>query len=149
MLAKKSVLPLLLLLAACGSNSPKRTEPSESLLSSISQAAGESTSEEAVEAELSEAEREALESLGYLNDTEEIAPPAGDEMLQSKLASLQDRIAKANKRSAEISAQMAELDSSELIGPTGVALKAELEDLLNRINGLKGQVAELAGGAGS
>ena len=90
-----------------------------------------------------------LESLGYLNDTGEIAPPAGDEMLQSKLASLQDRIAKANKRSAEISAQMAELDSSELIGPTGDALKAELEDLLNRINGLKGQVAELAGGAGS
>lgn len=148
MLAKKSVLPLLLLLAACGSNSPKRTEPSESLLSSISQAAGESTSE-AVEAELSEAERETLKSLGYLDDTEEIAPPAGDEMLQSKLASLQDRIAKANKRSAEISAQMAELDSSELIGPTGDALKAELEDLLNRINGLKGQVAELAGGAGS
>ena len=148
MLAKKSVLPLLLLLAACGSNSPKRTEPSESLLSSISQAAGESTSE-AVEAELSEADREALEILGYLDDTEEIAPPAGDEMLQSKLASLQDRIAKANKRSAEISAQMAELDSSELIGPTGDALKAELEDLLNRINGLKGQVAELAGGAGS
>ncbi len=137
MVASKTALPLLLLLAACGST---KSKPAEAV--QIFEPVASGSASESVENELTDELAEALMAIGY-TDTE-AKLDAGNESLQGQLADLQDRIAKAQRRSREISGEIAELDASELIGAKGDALKSELTALQARIQEMRSEVNSLA-----
>ena len=141
MVASKTALPLLLLLAACGSTKSKPAEAVQALEPAASGAASES-----VEAELTDEMIDSLQALGYFDPKAE--SDAGSESLQGQLADLQDRIAKAQRRSREISGEIAELDASDLIGAKGDALKSELTALQARIQEMRSEVNSLVESSG-